>query len=578
MNLINKIKDIIPDDINKNLLKLFIFTFFGIFFELLGISLVLPAITIVTKGDYEFNLGLGIDDELNNFISNLNSSELFVFPLLILLLIYTTKGFYLLFLRFYNGKFSYIFVRKLSNNIYKNYLYQDQLFHLGRNSSDLIRIGTTEIPFFLKNIIMPSIVIFMEIFVLMGIIFILLSVETISTLIVLSIIIFISLTYYLMISGKIKKWGQERLFHEGKKIQNLTQGLHGIKTVKIFNQEENFLNKFNFHVEASAKSNLYATLISQTPAILIEFVIVCLIIIFMIFNVKSSMNVAEYFPTMALFAAAAFRIMPSMGRLIVNFQMIKYALPAVNKLHKEFPLKSEPHQPLKSKIKINFKDQIQIHNLSFKYPNNQENLLQDLNFKIKFGEIVGIMGKTGEGKSTIVDLICGLLQPQKGRILIDDCDIQQNLKSWQQQIGYVPQNVYLLDDTIKENIIFGSKNNDDTKKNLNNAIKLAQLENLITNLPDGLETLVGDRGARLSGGQIQRIGIARAIMNNAQVLIFDESTSALDIDTEKKLINDIYKLKSKKTLIIISHRRNILNQCDSIYNLKNKNLILESKR
>ena len=239
---------------------------------------------------------------------------------------------------------------------------------------------------------------------------------------------------------------------------------------------------------------MYATLISQTPAILIEFVIVCLIIIFMIFNVKSSMNVAEYFPTMALFAAAAFRIMPSMGRLIVNFQMIKYALPAVNKLHKEFPLKSEPHQPLKSKIKINFKDQIQIHNLSFKYPNNQENLLQDLNFKIKFGEIVGIMGKTGEGKSTIVDLICGLLQPQKGRILIDDCDIQQNLKSWQQQIGYVPQNVYLLDDTIKENIIFGSKNNDDTKKNLNNAIKLAQLENLITNLPDGLETLVGDRG------------------------------------------------------------------------------------
>ena len=173
----------------------------------------------------------------------------------------------------------------------------------------------------------------MEIFVLMGIIFILLSVETISTLIVLSIIIFISLTYYLMISGKIKKWGQERLFHEGKKIQNLTQGLHGIKTVKIFNQEENFLNKFNFHVEASAKSNLYATLISQTPAILIEFVIVCLIIIFMIFNVKSSMNVMSI-STMGYLPQPRSNYAIN-GFINSKFSNDKIALPAVNKLHKE---------------------------------------------------------------------------------------------------------------------------------------------------------------------------------------------------------------------------------------------------
>ena len=172
-------------------------------------------------------------------------------------------------------------------------------------------------------------------------------------------------------------------------------------------------------------------------------------------------------------------------------------------------------------------------------------------------------------------MICGLLQPQKGKIKVDDNDIQKNVKSWQQQIGYVPQNIYLLDDTIKENIIFGRGAVDKVDTKLENSIKLAQLEKLILKLPNGLETLVGDRGTRLSGGQIQRIGIARALMNNAQLLIFDEATSSLDIDTERDLINDIYKLKHKKTLIIVSHRLSILEQCDNIYNLKNKSFLKE---
>ena len=269
----------------------------------------------------------------------------------------------------------------------------------------------------------------------------------------------------------------------------------------------------------------------------------------MIFNVQSSLNVAEYFPKLALFAAAAFRIMPSITRLIVNFQTLKFSISTVDKLYKEFPLKSDTTNFINSEKRLSFNKEINISNLSFKYPLNEENILEDINLKIKIGESIGIVGKTGEGKSTFVDLICGLLQPQKGKIKVDDNDIQKNVKSWQQQIGYVPQNIYLLDDTIKENIIFGRGAVDKVDTNLENSIKLSQLEKLILKLPNGLETLVGDRGTRLSGGQIQRIGIARALMNNAQVLIFDEATSSLDIDTERDLINDIYKLKHKKTLI-----------------------------
>ena len=575
MNFITQIKNIIPAELYKKLFKLFIFTVIGIFFELLGIGLVLPVITIITTGEFEFNTGLEFDKTLNNSISNLDSSELFVIPLVILLLAYTLKGAYLFFLRYYNGKFSYNFILKLSSNIYQNFLYQDQFFHLKRNSSDLIRIITTEIPFFLKNIVMPLLVIFMEIFILVGIVLLLLAVETKGTLIILGIIIFLSYLYYLIIRSKLKKWGQERIFHEGKKMQNLIQGLHGIKSVKIFNQEKTFLNKFNFNVAGSSKSNQYATLVSQTPPILIEFMAISLIVLFMIHNVQSSVNITEYFPKMVLFAAAAFRLMPSFGRLIVNFQTFKLSLAGVQKLNKEFPLKLDSHILNGKETKIIFKDKIEISNLSFKYPNNDEYILKDINLKIKSGESIGIVGKTGEGKSTIIDLVCGLIQPQKGNILVDSIDIQKNLKSWQQQIGYVPQNIYILDDTIRENIIFGRKIDDNNQNYLTEAIKLAQLDNLISNLPQGLNTFVGDRGTRLSGGQIQRIGIARAIMNNAQVLIFDEPTSALDAETEKSLVRDINKLKFKKTLIIISHRTSILDQCDYIYELKNKSIFLK---
>ena len=214
MKFINKVKNLIPVSLRSKFVSLIVLTIIGIFFELLGIGLVFPIITIVTTGDFSFNTGLGIDEFLNGSLSKLNETELFIIPLLLLLFVYTIKGLYLLFLRFYNGKFSFYLITKLSNDIYKNYLYQNQIFHLSRNSSDLIRIITSEIIFFLKNVIMPSLNIFMEILVLIGIIFLLLSVETKSTLYILAIILSLTLFYYLIVHKKIRKWGQEIFMKE----------------------------------------------------------------------------------------------------------------------------------------------------------------------------------------------------------------------------------------------------------------------------------------------------------------------------------------------------------------------------
>ncbi len=577
MDFIKKVKNIIPVSLHLKFIVLFILTIFGIFLELLGIGLVLPIITIVITGDFNFNFGFGIDHDLSNFFTGLSESQIFIYPLIFLLVAYAVKAIYLFFLSFYNAKFCYLLNIKLSESIYKNYLHQEYLFHLKKNSSDLIRIVIAEINFFIKSIILPLLIVVMEILVFIGITVLLLMVETESTLYVISIFFILGLIYFLLISKKLTKWGSERIYHENMKLKNITQGLNGIKIVKIFNREKTFLKHFNLNSFRSAKVGQYAAIFSQVPRLSIEFIAVFLIVAFMIYNIENSSNLTDYFPKLALFAAAAFRLLPSINRLVNNLQVLKYASPVVNKIYKEFPLKESSENLKKNNFNFKFDDEISIKNLSFKYPENKDNILENININIKSGESIGLVGTTGSGKSTLIDIICGLLTPQSGQILVDNKNINNSYLSWQKIIGYVPQNVYLLDDTIRQNIIFGKeqKNKYQNDETLNSSIKSAQLDNFISKLPEGLETTVGERGARLSGGQIQRIGIARALNNDAKLLIFDESTSALDSKTEQELINDINKLKINKTLIIISHRMSVLENCDRVYEIKNKNIYLK---
>lgn len=576
MNFIYKIRKIIPSSLHSKFIYLFLFTLIGIFLELLGIGLVLPIITIIVKGSLNINFGFGLDENLNDLLSSLSDTQKFSLPLIILLAAYTIKLVYLFFLGFYSAKFCYLLNIKLSEGIYKNFLFENYLFHLRRNSSDLIRIINSEINFFIKSIILPILIVIMEILIFIGITFLLFLVDAKSTIFIILIFGVLGFLYFMIVNNKLRKWGEERILHEGLKLKNLTQGLNGIKIVKIFNKENIFINKFNLNSFRSAKVGQYASIFNQIPRLSIEFISVFLLIIFMLFNVENSSNLLNYFPKIALFGAAAFRLLPSINRLANNFQILRYASPVVSKIYEEFPLKGEENHNQKNVSNFIFNKEIKIENLSFKYPENNENILENITLEIKSGESIGIVGETGSGKSTLVDIICGLLKCNEGSFLIDGHKIkEENIKAWQQNIGYVPQNVYLLDDTIKENIIFGKKTNDRNINSLSESIKSAQLENLISNLPNGLETIVGERGARLSGGQIQRIGIARALDNNPKLLIFDESTSALDTKTERELIKDIIKLKANKTLILISHRLSVLENCDRIYEVKDKKIFLK---
>ncbi len=573
MNFFIKIKKIIPASLHIKFVFLLMAILFSIALELIGIGLVLPVVSIIAEGKVNFNIGFGIEENINNYLNILSERQVFIYPLLFLIGAYGVKTIYFLFLSYFNAKFMYLLNINLSETIFKNYLFQDYLFHLRKNSTDLVRTIVGEINFFLKSFLTPLINIITEAIVLLAIITLLLIIETNSTIILIFIFTFFGSIYFLFINKKITQWGIERINNEDMKQKHVVQGLNGIKVVKIFNRENIFLEYFNINSFRSAKVGQYVAIFNQIPRIAIEFIAILLIVLFIIINVQTTSNLIESFPTIALFAAAGFRLLPSINRLFSNYHMFRYANPAVNRIYDAIILNKGLNY--KESNNLNFDKEINIKNLSFKYPEKKENIFENINLTIKSGESIGFVGKTGSGKSTLIDIICGLLEPQKGEVLVDNKNINNNFRSWKDFIGYVPQNVYLLDDTIGNNIIFGKKHDSNDDPTLKNSIKSAQLEKFISKLPDGLDTVVGERGARLSGGQIQRIGIARALNNNAKLIIFDESTSALDSKTEQEFINDINQLKIKKTLIIISHRMSVLENCDRIYEIKDKKIFLK---
>ena len=307
----------------------------------------------------------------------------------------------------------------------------------------------------------------------------------------------------------------------------------------------------------------------QIPRIFLELVALVGLSLLLFTMLMQDLKINNIIPVIGVFAAAAFRIMPSVNRIIGQFQIIRYGMPIINKIYKEITqINFEENYLNISDEKILFKDKIQLENVEYSYETRSQIVLSNITFEVPLYSQIGIVGESGSGKSTLVNLMLGLLKPNKGEVKVDGKNIQSNLKSWQHQIGYVPQNIYLMDDTLKNNIALGEETEDIDDKLIKDAVKLSGLQNFISNLPNGLDTIVGERGAQISGGQLQRVGIARALYNKPKVLILDEATSSLDLDTEKNLMKEIEKLKGTITLIIISHRLSTISNCDKILKIK----------
>ncbi|MBU3638540.1 ABC transporter ATP-binding protein [Polynucleobacter sp. AP-RePozz3-80-G7] len=536
----------------------------GMALETLSVGIIIPAFTLLAQKNISQNHpGLQIIFEL---AGSQPLEKIIFFGAIFLVIVYCIKTIFLALLAWEQTKFAFNVSAELSKRLFAVYLFQPYTFHLKNNSSQLIRNVITEVGMFTGNGIQPGMTLLAELMVVVGLSGLLLFVEPLGAVAVVSIFLLASWVFYSVSRKYIGQWGEARQFHDGKRLQHLQQGLGGIKDVKLFGREMEFLQQYNSHNFQSAQAGQNQSTLQQLPRLWLELLAVLGLAILIISMTLQQRSFAEIMLTMGLFAAAAFRIMPSVNRILGALQSLRYGLPVINILYRELNLKEDIFTGDIAR-KISFEKTLEIKHLSYHYPGVDANSLEDICLVIQRGETIGFIGSSGAGKSTLVDILLGLLYPKSGDIKVDGVNIQHAIKSWQKHIGYVPQHIYLIDDTLRRNIAFGLPSNEIDDLAIDRAIQAAQLGSFVAELPDGLETEVGERGIRLSGGQRQRIGIARALYCDPPVLMLDEATSSLDYETESDVMQAISSLHGIKTILIIAHRLSTIKNCDRVYKL-----------
>ena len=556
----------------RSAVVLLVLMLFGMLLETLGIGLVIPTIALMVQDDFASRYP--VMQPLLVALGNPSHKQLVVVGMMTLVGVYTIKSLFLAFLAWQQSRFVYGLQASLSQRLFEGYLRQPYTFHLQRNSAQLINNVFTETKQFANSGMVSMTLLLTELFVLFGISVLLLVVEPLGALIVVSTLGLAGWVFSRITRKHILKWGKARQLHEGLRIQHIQQGLGGAKDVKLLGRESDFIAQYAIHTNGSIRVSRLEYTLLQLPRLWLELLAIIGLAVLVLIMIGQGKPMEALLPTLGLFAAAAFRLMPSVTRLLNAIQGIRYSLPAMTNLHNEF-LHLEDDKIRKSNLLLPFKHTLQLEDVSFRYPSSEVPALSQISLTIPQGASVGFIGGSGAGKSTLVDIILGLLTPDAGTIKVDDIDIQTNLRAWQDQIGYVPQTIYLTDDTLRRNIAFGLSHEQIDDAVVWRAIEAAQLNQFVMDLPQGLDSMVGERGIRLSGGQRQRIGIARALYHDPSVLVLDEATSSLDIDTEQDVMKAVNALRGNKTVLIVAHRLSTVEQCDYIYRLENCKIVEE---
>tara|TARA_B100000963_G_C22632101_1_gene675504 strand:+ start:1508 stop:3232 length:1725 start_codon:yes stop_codon:yes gene_type:complete len=571
MNLLTKLKKIIPSKFYFNIFLLFIFAFVGVFLEIIGVGIIFPVIEILLGRESFVFEKISIYFEYLFPRDYINSNY---FILYLLIGIFLIKNIVLYLLQWFTVSFNVNFIQTISTKLINKYLYNEYILLTNKSSSEIIRNLVNECSVLNKKVLIPILFITMDAMILLGIISLLLIVEfKITSIIIITSILLIFIYYYL--SKKILyKLGLERQEYSKLVIKSAQETIQGLKLIKILKKENYFKNLFSQSFNKSLNVEKKQNMILFAPRLFTEMVFVTLFIIFIIYLLKINNDFVSIMPQLSIYFVAAIRMIPSVNRLSLNIQTIKYGRSSVELLYDEFKkFKDTVISNDKNEISPDFSNNIELKEISFSYNDNKE-VLKNIDLKIKKGQMIGIIGKTGAGKSTLVNILIGLLKFESGSINLDGNILKGGLYNFKDFIGYVPQDTFLLDGSIKQNIIFTLDSEFDfNEKKLDASVKSSKLLKLIDQLPNKLNTNIGERGSKLSGGQQQRIAIARALYRDPKLLIFDEATSSLDTDTEREIIEDVNEMKGDKTLIIISHRETTLKYCDVIYKIENKKLI-----
>lgn len=537
--------------------------------EVISLGMILPFIGLLNNPE------LVQTNTTINFIYNaldMQSPHTFLalvgFVLLILIII---KNIYLYFVTKMEYRFAFHQAARISSQLFDRYLRAPFETHLVRNSSELITTADYSVDLVFSSVIMSILIMTTEASVVIGILGLMLVAEPILTGILLAILATCGLGLIRAMHHRLLSLGEAGLKLRLARLRSLNQALFSIKELRAFGRESFFGNQFQNIREGHAANQAEISTLTQIPRMVIEAVVVGGLVLVILIILLQGRATGDVISVLGLFAMAAFRIMPGINRLVVGFNAIKNGKAAVDEVYSDLnDPKLEPVLERRgSDGQIAFHDVITLNDVSFRYREAPAPALKHVTLSVKRGESVGFVGVSGAGKSTLIDLVMGLLAPTSGEILVDGHDVASDPAPWRRLIGYVPQAISLIDDTMRNNVAFGVEADQIDDGRVWTTLTMARLGERCRAMPDGLDTMLGERGVRLSGGERQRVGIARALYHDPEVLIFDEATSSLDNESEHEITKAIEALHGQKTLIVIAHRLSTVKSCDRLVFMRN---------
>ena len=566
-SIVKLVWEILHSDERRKLIRIFVLMLIGSVLETVSLGLIVPAMGALTNPEY-----LEKFPRINELLGFPSPGQLVAISMGLLVVVYLAKSAFMIWSLWIQKGYSNTVSNRIGRHLFDVYLQQPYEFHTQRNSALLVRNSQNSASM-LAGIIDPALGILADTLVTIGLFGLVMLLEPVGTLVTIFSFGISAVTFRRFTNERIRRWGAAQNHHKGMMLKHLQQGFGGVKDLKILGREGFFVDRYSDELDANASVWRRFTLAQVLPRIGLENLTVIGLALLVSTMVFAGYDSTHILPIIGLFGAAAFRLLPAVNRTISNLQTIKWNQEIAYELYDDLKLPIEQKQ-IGNQSRSTF-ESIDFSNVAFGYVGAAQKSLQDISLKISHGEAVGLVGPSGSGKSTLVDVLLGLLAPQSGEVRVNGLPIREKLDIWRTTVGYVPQTIFLIDDSLRRNIAFGLPNKEIDEKCVEQAIELAQLKDFVAGLPDGLETLVGERGVRLSGGQRQRIGIARALYNQPEVLVLDEATSSLDTETEQGVMQAVQALQGTKTVIIVAHRLSTVEYCDRLYRLESSRIVDE---
>lgn len=545
----------------------------GALFELLGVSLITGLVTLISdpKKIHSNALLQYVYDTFNMQ----SDRQFFLFTVIAMILVYVVKNVFLLWINYIQYTFIYNNQLSLSGRLIDCYLKKPYTYHLDKNSAEMVRNVMLDS----ERMFQMLLTVFLMLSEGMMCIFLcvyLLIVDWFITISVVVILAVFTALYMLLFKNKAKEYGKINQIYDGKMHQSINQALGAVKDIKILHREKYFVNAFVGNGKKKMTAVRNNNVLGNVPKYIIETVCIGAILTVLLVKLFQGQDLTDMIPQLAAFAVAAFKLLPSVSKINNFANLVIFLKPSVDLIYRDIKDTEDMENYEISDAALDENafandnpECIEVSHLSYMYPHTDKYVLKDVSFKVPLGAAVGIMGPSGSGKSTLADVILGILTPTEGCVKYGMMDVHKHPIKWSKKLAYIPQSIYLADETIRNNVAFGIDDDLINEDKVWEALEEAQLKEFVKSLPEGLDTMVGERGVRLSGGQRQRIGIARALYDDPEILVLDEATSALDNETETAVMEAIDSLMGKKTLLIIAHRLTTIENCQIIFKVDN---------